>query len=455
MQPENGITPDPHRNGAPRQAPGGVADPGLPPVAPPSGKFILQLFLVPGLIVGVLICFALAFQWFFGSSRSPARFLRDLDDSNPEVRWRAAADLSQVLPRDEELASNVSFGLDLAERLRRAVEEAIPNERARLERFLSKKQTEAQEKSDLKTLEPNRKYIAFLMACLGYIRAPVGTSLLCELTQPQPGLEPDALLHRRQDALTALTLLGNSLTRFDALQPATQEALLGRLEDEAQAPGERGQWARQAHDYLLARRAGRPSPALGVPETLVRCASDEHPLVRKLTAQAMSFWKGNGEPPAQTAVHVTAGLACPGGAGLLTTAASLYPGRENNIEAALLRLARDEGRGAARDQVERERREIRYGAVIGLARHGSPAVQPFLPTLAEMLDLEKQKQLFAPAETNAATVVRGALKAIQELHRKNPRLDLSGLQPALSALVEGPNKPLAEEALETRLQLQR
>jgi hypothetical protein len=176
-------------------------------------------------------------------------------------------------------------------------------------------------------------------------------------------------------------------------------------------------------------------------------------LVRKLAAQTMSFWGGTGEAPAQTAAHVVSELASPGWAGLLSTAASLYPGRTNNIEAALLQLARDNGRGAAKDAIDRERREIRYGAVLGLARHGSPTVKAFLPTLAEMLDFNKQKELCAPHEADAALIVRGALKAVQQLHRTNARLDLSALQPALSTLIEGSNKPLAEEALETRLQL--
>jgi hypothetical protein len=80
-------------------------------VAPPSGKFILQLFLVPGLIVAGLIGAWLVSRWLFGDPHSPAKFLKGLDDDNPEVRWRAAADLSQVLPRDETLATDSAFAL--------------------------------------------------------------------------------------------------------------------------------------------------------------------------------------------------------------------------------------------------------------------------------------------------------------------------------------------------------
>ena len=80
--------------------------PGLPPVAPPSGKFIVQLFMVPGLIVGLIVCILLLFNWLFGGPRSPEAFLQKLDDPNTEVRWRAAADLAAAaasIPEIERL----------------------------------------------------------------------------------------------------------------------------------------------------------------------------------------------------------------------------------------------------------------------------------------------------------------------------------------------------------------
>src|SRR4051794_14335236 len=97
---------------------------GLPPVTPPSGKFILQLFLVPGLIVALVVGLLLAVTWMFGSARTPEAFLKKLDDPNPEVRWRAASDLAQTLPRDKQLSTNAGFALKLADRLQKAVQES-------------------------------------------------------------------------------------------------------------------------------------------------------------------------------------------------------------------------------------------------------------------------------------------------------------------------------------------
>src|SRR5262245_60581987 len=100
---------------------------GLPVVVPLSGKFLAQLFLVPAVIVSAAVGVLLGFSWLAGGPRSPKDFLEGLRNPNPDVRWRTASDLAQVLPRDERLACDPSFGLDLAEHLRDALEE---NERA-------------------------------------------------------------------------------------------------------------------------------------------------------------------------------------------------------------------------------------------------------------------------------------------------------------------------------------
>src|SRR6266545_4835536 len=103
-------------NGAPK---------GLPPVAPPSGRFIAQLFIIPMLIVAVGALIILGSSYLVRSSHTPQKFLDSLDSDNPEIRWRGAHDLAQVLKRPESiaLASDVTFALDLAERLERAVAE--------------------------------------------------------------------------------------------------------------------------------------------------------------------------------------------------------------------------------------------------------------------------------------------------------------------------------------------
>src|SRR5579871_941627 len=113
------------------------AAPGLPTVTPPTGSMFFRLFGVPALIVGGLVLVLIVAQpligkfgkYFLGrawGTASPEQFLRDLDNTNKEVRWRAASDLAQVLLRDDDLASNSAFALQLTQRLRRTLDNSAP-----------------------------------------------------------------------------------------------------------------------------------------------------------------------------------------------------------------------------------------------------------------------------------------------------------------------------------------
>jgi hypothetical protein len=112
--------------------------------------------------------------------------------------------------------------------------------------------------------------------------------------------------------------------------------------------------------------------------------------------------------------------------------------------------------------------EIRYNATIALAHMGSDHIKERLDILQEMLDEQQQLRSFrqrivdgkllpeneAPPDPVAArTAVEAALKAIAELHRKKPDLDLSSLLPAIEKLTKSDNAVLRTEAERTRLVL--
>ena len=147
---------------------------GLPAVLPPSGAHIVKLFIVPLLIVGGLLLAAYAFLLITGGSvlRTPDSYLADLRSGNPDVRWRAAQDLAQVLPRNKpaanELASNPTFGLELAVELGRALDELSDAEKT-----VEKKQKddpEANLAAERKDLEARRNFTLFLSSCVGSLR---------------------------------------------------------------------------------------------------------------------------------------------------------------------------------------------------------------------------------------------------------------------------------------------
>ncbi|HEV2947850.1 MAG TPA: hypothetical protein VGX70_10765, partial [Gemmataceae bacterium] len=166
---------------------------GLPPVAPPSGKFLVQLFLVPGLIVVVALAVVWGFGWLVGGTYSAEQFLKDLRNPNTQVRWRRANDLAQVLPREKSLAANPKFALDLAELVRESLRDNAQNERAWLERSASGSKS-GSDKPD-KTLQEERDFIQYLIPCLGYLALPTGVPILEELAlAPDEGGDPENVM---------------------------------------------------------------------------------------------------------------------------------------------------------------------------------------------------------------------------------------------------------------------
>jgi hypothetical protein len=404
------------------------ADPnrGLPPVVPPTGRFIAQLFVVPGLIVAFVVALLLGANWLMGGARTPEQFLQNLDNPNPEVRWRAADDLAQVLLRDERLASDPRFALDLSVRLRRALEAAAPAEQDYAERM--HKDPVAENDPGRKKLDADRAYIHYLMACLSDFIVPAGMPALKDLAEkPDVAAQADAQAarrpeatwaSRRPEAVWALGKLGENVHRFAAFPPERQQAVLDYLKEEAEGVDtERAEAAKAAVSLLAPPEGDRPR-LLGLDAVFDHCASDGDPFLREMTALALNFWQGS---PAENA----------------------------RLDGILSRLAQTPDDGESSTQA----REVRYNAAVALARRGSARAR--LDLLQEMLDEERQRQNFrlpakdghdAADEATAQTTVLNALKATAEVHRLRPDQDLSSLYPAVERLAHSPAVPLRNEA---------
>jgi hypothetical protein len=429
-------------NGSTSPAP----DPGLPPVSPPTGRMFLRLFGVPALIVGGLVAALILFGWVgrmvtgqgAGASHSADEFLRGLDDSNPEVRWKAASDLAQVLLRDDRLASDTPFALELAARLDRARLGSAANEQSYAERLPHLTPEEAARQG--KSLEGDRNYILYLAACLGNFMVPAGVGPLEDLAGQETGLEPRALMDRRRQAVWVLANLGENLKRFDKLPPDKQQAVLDQLE--IAQKGEHATRARQLADCLRRRLDGKPG-ALGVDRVLEKCADSANPSLREMAAFAMNFWSGTAAEDAR-------------------------------MEKALLRLAHDDGRGEAelseqleanpeptRTIIKRPGFRVQVNASVALARRGSPKTP--LGLLAEMLDETILRERFVlqdkksgqeqPNEDMVVGTLVNALQAVPELHRKRPEMDLSALRPPIDRLAQNANKAVRIEAVQAQLAL--
>jgi hypothetical protein len=285
-------------------------DPGLPPVVPPSGRFIAQLFVVPGLIVAGAVIAILGFSWLsgFGQPGDKKKYLENLTSTNTDIRWRTAADLAQVLRRDDQLASDPEFGLRLVSLLKQGV--------ADLQRAEKDMVTAPSEPRAGATPADNvmskareaflkqRSYVQYLCNCAGNLRVPVSADALAELAR-NPGVsdpKTEALLKRQ--AVWALAALGDHTQHFHDLPQERQTEILERLDAETESD------ARKAADSLR----GRGTRA--AVEALLAASEADDPFLRKLSAHALTFWDG-------------------------------APAEKQRIEDALVRLAHDDGHGTS------------------------------------------------------------------------------------------------------------
>ncbi len=273
------------------EAPGSVnhqPDKGLPSVVPPSGKHIIQLFVVPGIIVAVALLLLLGVDWLVGGSRTPQDFLEKLNSANPDVRWRAANDLAQVLKRDEQLALDVDFALKTAEKYQQAVNDYEQSERELFQQH--GKLSAQQEGQERERLRAKRNYAVYLGSCLGNFLVPVGAPELGRVArQGASGDKETNALFRRQ-AVWALANLGNNLQRYPQLPEAKRAAAQQELQRQADAStGDRREWAQKSLAYLQYHQP------LGVIDALADDAlveSDKNPdiFLRELVALALNFW---------------------------------------------------------------------------------------------------------------------------------------------------------------------
>ena len=103
-------------------------DNALPPVEPPSASFLVQLFLVPALIVGIIVSVWIAFHWLAQLGNDPQSYVRTLR-RNTEGRWQAALNLANDLrgPGGATLKADTALADELAAILADEVKSGRPS----------------------------------------------------------------------------------------------------------------------------------------------------------------------------------------------------------------------------------------------------------------------------------------------------------------------------------------
>jgi hypothetical protein len=398
---------------------------------------------VPGLIVAGLVLLFLAGPMLYrgvsgmlgftpADDRSAEEFLRLIDDDNQDIRYRAANDLAQVLLRKNELAADPEFALALASRLETTLEKSDAAEQELEKTYDSL--TTAEKAKEEALLQPNRNRVTYLTAALGNCMVPVGAPLMCRMAERTKGMEPVALSERRRRALFALTTLGGNLERFDKLDEEKKQQALEKLKGRDEAV------AARTRTYLEARLRGK-ADSFGVINTLIECANDEDPFIRKLAAMASNYWYGTDKENAE-------------------------------LEAALVRLSRDDGHG--HDLIEQQRAlskaydrswpettrkgyGVQASATLALARRGSPNVR--LDILEELLQPDVLREVFVvrkadgksyPEDSAVSAAVFGATKAVPVLAKKRPemRSKLAKLRSLVRELARHQNADFAKAAVD-------
>jgi hypothetical protein len=272
-------------------------DVGLPPVKPPSGRFIAQLFVIPGLIIFVVVLLFIGSAMWIKREHEPEHFLRQLDSDNHDIRWRGMNDLAQILKRTEPAAlrwkSDPKFALELTERMDRTFRELLDEEKSIADQIA--KSDDKDKQLLWRKLREKRDYVIFLAGALGEFQIPVGAPVLCAMIRydGSPDLNGNTL--QRRKALWGLMNMGENLKGFAKLPEERRQSILAELKEEAAKSGPRAGWASTALFYI--DKSVLPSDAfkhvVKVDDTLAVSADAEDRFLRELTAMAFNYWDGD------------------------------------------------------------------------------------------------------------------------------------------------------------------
>ena len=180
----------------------------LPPIEPPNAGFILQLFIVPGLIVLAVFMLVMVIGWARSASEDPMAKVQALRRGN-QARWQQAFELAQMLVKDGGESPGLKDDGELAKEISSLLEE----------------QFEAANEDENSI---NLRY--YLCRILGEFRVDVGVGVLLKVAVNDP--ERDV----RREAINALAVRCYTLNSMDPPQriehPELVETLLRLSNDQ-------------------------------------------------------------------------------------------------------------------------------------------------------------------------------------------------------------------------------
>lgn len=198
----------------------------LPPVQPPSAGFIIQLFVVPGLIVLAIVGAWLLFGKLASGDQDWRGLLVDLQHPNEHRRWRGALGLAQMLKADQT-AGGTNEPLSRNREIAQALSDVLTTEVKRASQS-----------------DPELKYQAFLARTLGLFDLP-------EIVVPplEQAMQPGNDREVRKNAIGSIAVLADRLAT-----------------------------------------AGKPLDFPGLSEQLITVSRDDDPLIRQLGAFSLGLF---------------------------------------------------------------------------------------------------------------------------------------------------------------------
>jgi len=100
----------------------------LPEVQPPTTGFILQLFIIPGLIVFMIVLVWLMIGWVSDASSTPQEYLAEIKKGRSNS-WQQALALAQTLQKDPQSKNDPELARQIAEYLNTLLDQALPPEK--------------------------------------------------------------------------------------------------------------------------------------------------------------------------------------------------------------------------------------------------------------------------------------------------------------------------------------
>lgn len=219
-------------------------DDALPRVEPPTGTFIVQLFVVPAIIVTLIVLVWVLFNWLAHMGSDPHQYLDQIRKQNANS-WIAAHNLAEELRTKPALREDAGVAKELGEMLSDSIE------------------TGGFSKDDVQLR-------VFLCRALGEFTVPAGVPALIQAAQTQ---RRDEDLDVRRSALEAIALLISHVREnASSTTPLDEPELLSTL---LKASREDNSTLREGAAYALGVLGGDAATA-----RLMELLGDSQPNVR-------------------------------------------------------------------------------------------------------------------------------------------------------------------------------